>query len=153
MADRTGNLVELRAYVDPKDGKHKLETHPEGLRICKRKVRVLGMAVKNETVGTPEYKPVVLGFHIRGGSAGKSQDPSMVFDDAPNFPGGKFIVRDDGKPCYFTIKKHLGLKERKKPCTFPDEDPGEYAVFVNFSHEGWDDAFGSGDHEWWHIES
>ena len=153
MPEPNGDRVVLRAYFDPKDGRHKLVTEPETLRVCKSKTRVVSMALNNETVGTDQYQPVVLSYRINGGSAGKnSRDPKTVFDDCPNAPGSSFIVPDDGKPCYFTIKEHLGIKVRPTDrCMFKDDDP-EYAVTVRFTHSGWDDAFGSGEHDPWHTE-
>ena len=111
------------------------------------------MSAKNETVGTENYKPIMLGCVINGGSApANSKNPLDAFEDSPNTPGASFIVPDDGKPCYFTIKERLGIEARPDPCTFPDSEPGKYALIVRFTHEGWDDAAGSGEHVWWHME-
>lgn len=154
MPKSNGDRIELRAYFDAETGRHKLEANPEVLRICKRTTRVVSMTVKNETVETDRYKSVTLGYQIEGGGLKSiSRNPQDILDDAPNFPGSSFIVPDDGKPCYFTIKEHLGLDTRPEPCSFPDEKPGAYAVIVRFTHEGWDDAAGSGEHLWWHTES
>lgn len=154
MPEPNGDRVQLRAYYDPETGRHKLEVNPEVLRVCKRKTRVVSMTVTNETVETDQYKAVTLGYRIEGGKLkSASRNPKDVFDDCPNLPGSSFMVPDDGKPCYLTIKQHLGLEPRPEPCSFSDDKPGPHVMIIRFTHEGWDDAAGSGEHAWWHTES
>ena len=153
MPEPNGSIVKLRAYFDPKSGRHVLEANPETLRICKSTTRVVSMLVQNETVETEHYKPVILGYQMEGGRLTKiSRNPQEVFDDSPNFPGSSFVVPDDGKPCYFMVREHLGLEPREKPCGFSDDGPGKHTLVVRFSHEGWDDHAGSGEHVDWHME-
>ena len=154
MPEPNGDRLELTAYFDTESGRHKLAIKPESLRICKRNTRVVAVFAKNETVATKEYKPIVLEYRIYdGASTTAERNPERVFRDGPNFPNASFIVPDDGKPCYFMIKDELGIKTREKPCTFPSEGPDEYSVIVRFTHQGWSDDTGSGEHHDLHVES
>ncbi|MEZ5366156.1 MAG: hypothetical protein R2748_28420 [Bryobacterales bacterium] len=154
MPTTPGTILTLRGFYDEKVRRHKLVAEPESLQICKRKTRVLALVAKNETAGTEHYKPLVLGYRINGGDVpANSGEPKHVFEDSPNAGGRSFIPVDGGKPTYFMLKEHLGLEPRENACSFPDAKPGKHAVIVQLSHEGWDDAEGSGYHADWHIES
>lgn len=154
MPKPNGDKVRLLAYFDSKTNRHKLEAHPESLRIRKRDSRSVSMVLENRTVETEHYKPVKLGYILQGGNLkSASRNPRDVFDDCPNSFESSFSVPDDGTNCRFTFRRHLGLEERTQDEPFSENQPGPHALIIRFTHEDWDDAAGSGDHIWWHTES
>lgn len=154
MPEPNGDKVRLRAYFDTETKRHKLEARPEILRIRKRDTRSVSMTLENETIDTEHYKPVALGYRIQGGRLKTaSSNPRDVFGDCPDSFRSSFTVSDEGAPCRFTFHQHLGLEERPNGRAFSEDKPGPHAVIIRFTHQGWDDAAGSGDHIWWHTES